>query len=95
MTPLEALQHDWILEGLPPKVLLHHQRMFGSKDEKLSIKDATTRSIQGFPQQQNTLAMFQKKSQQETEEFTAAQKRKINKFIIETEKEYAEKQLQH
>lgn len=29
MTPLEALQHEWILEGLPPKVLLHHQRMFG------------------------------------------------------------------
>lgn len=24
MTPLEALQHDWILEGLPPKVLQHH-----------------------------------------------------------------------
>jgi dual specificity tyrosine-phosphorylation-regulated kinase 2/3/4 len=21
MTPLEALQHEWILEGLPPKVL--------------------------------------------------------------------------
>jgi dual specificity tyrosine-phosphorylation-regulated kinase 2/3/4 len=34
LTPLEALQHDWILEGLPPKVLLHHQRMFGMKDDK-------------------------------------------------------------
>jgi dual specificity tyrosine-phosphorylation-regulated kinase 2/3/4 len=29
MSPLEALQHEWITEGLPPKVLLHHQRMFG------------------------------------------------------------------
>ena len=24
MTPLEALQHEWILEGLPEKVLVHH-----------------------------------------------------------------------
>lgn len=24
ITPIEALMHDWIIEGLPPKVLLHH-----------------------------------------------------------------------
>ena len=24
MTPDEALRHPWILEGLPPKVLIHH-----------------------------------------------------------------------
>lgn len=24
ITPLDALQHEWIIEGLPPKVLLHH-----------------------------------------------------------------------
>ena len=29
MTPLEGLQHPWILEGLPQKVLKHHCRMFG------------------------------------------------------------------
>jgi hypothetical protein len=28
MTPLEALHHDWILQGLPEKVLLHHLKMF-------------------------------------------------------------------
>ncbi len=33
MTPLEALNHAWILDGLPPKVLLHHQRMFGLSQE--------------------------------------------------------------
>ena len=49
MTPLEALQHDWILEGLPPKVLMHHQRMFGHTDDKSNIKDATLTPIQGFP----------------------------------------------
>jgi dual specificity tyrosine-phosphorylation-regulated kinase 2/3/4 len=41
MTPIEALQHDWILEGLPPKVLLHHQRMFGMKDDKTNLREAT------------------------------------------------------
>ena len=29
MTPFQALQHPWILEGLPHKVLIHHQRMLG------------------------------------------------------------------
>ena len=24
MSPDEALRHAWILEGLPPKVLIHH-----------------------------------------------------------------------
>ena len=27
MTPDEALRHVWILKGLPPQVLIHHQRM--------------------------------------------------------------------
>jgi dual specificity tyrosine-phosphorylation-regulated kinase 2/3/4 len=24
ITPHEALQHEWIIQGLPPKVLIHH-----------------------------------------------------------------------
>lgn len=41
MTPLEALHHNWILDGLPPKVLVHHKRMFGQPEEKETIKEAT------------------------------------------------------
>jgi hypothetical protein len=29
MRPLEALNHEWILEGLPRNVLIHHQQMLG------------------------------------------------------------------
>jgi serine/threonine protein kinase len=29
LTPFEGLLHEWIVEGLPPKVLLHHKRMLG------------------------------------------------------------------
>ena len=29
ITPFQALQHPWILEGLPRRVLIHHQRMLG------------------------------------------------------------------
>ena len=29
ITPIEALQHPWIVEGLPKKVLIHHKRMLG------------------------------------------------------------------
>eukprot|EP00352_Strombidinopsis_acuminata_P005826 CAMPEP_0176366262 /NCGR_PEP_ID=MMETSP0126-20121128/21058_1 /TAXON_ID=141414 ORGANISM="Strombidinopsis acuminatum, Strain SPMC142" /NCGR_SAMPLE_ID=MMETSP0126 /ASSEMBLY_ACC=CAM_ASM_000229 /LENGTH=69 /DNA_ID=CAMNT_0017723615 /DNA_START=318 /DNA_END=527 /DNA_ORIENTATION=- len=49
MTPLEALKHEWILEGLPEKVLMHHQKMFGTKDDKTSLRDASLAPIQGFP----------------------------------------------
>jgi serine/threonine protein kinase len=35
ITPFEALMHDWIIEGLPPKVLLHHKRMLGINDEEV------------------------------------------------------------
>lgn len=49
MTPLEALQHPWILEGLPEKVLKHHRKMFGSDDNKRELEKATKAKIQGFP----------------------------------------------
>lgn len=58
MTPLEALQHTWILEGLPPKVLQHHQRMFGFRDDKTNIKEATLTAIQGFPPDAETNSIF-------------------------------------
>lgn len=38
MTALEALQHPWILEGLPEKVLKHHKKMFGYKDDKIKMR---------------------------------------------------------
>ena len=45
MTPLEALQHEWILEGLPEKVLVHHQRMFGGRDDKMNLKEASLTGV--------------------------------------------------
>lgn len=27
--------HEWIIEGLPPKVLLHHKRMLGIYDDEV------------------------------------------------------------
>jgi len=29
ITPFEALMHEWIIEGLPPQVLIHHKKMLG------------------------------------------------------------------
>ena len=31
-SPTEALMNDWVLEGLPPKVLVQHKKMLGIKD---------------------------------------------------------------
>ncbi|CDW76667.1 serine threonine protein kinase [Stylonychia lemnae] len=58
MTPLEALHHEWILEGLPPKVLVHHQRMFGQKEDKAGIREATLTQIQGFPPDAESNTIF-------------------------------------
>ncbi len=33
MTPFEALMHNWIIEGLPPKVLVYHKRRLGINDD--------------------------------------------------------------
>jgi dual specificity tyrosine-phosphorylation-regulated kinase 2/3/4 len=50
ITPLEALQHEWILQGLPEKVLVHHNDMFkGTDRSRDKIWDATHTEIQGFP----------------------------------------------
>lgn len=35
MTPDEALSHVWILDGLPPKILFHHQRLHGIPNANL------------------------------------------------------------
>ena len=46
ITPFEALLHDWIIEGLPPKVLLHHKRMLGVFEDSVQ----TTYRTNGSPQ---------------------------------------------
>lgn len=53
ITPLEALQHEWILTGLPQQVLVHHNQMFQGTDKRDSISNATFTDIQGFPADAN------------------------------------------
>jgi len=38
MSPLEALQHEWILSGLPEKVLIHHNQMFSGTESIELVK---------------------------------------------------------
>lgn len=42
LTPDEALKHVWVLKGLPPQVLIHHQKMHNIKTPELpeSVKEA-------------------------------------------------------
>jgi dual specificity tyrosine-phosphorylation-regulated kinase 2/3/4 len=50
MTPDEALMHNWILEGLPPKVLAQHKKILGIADDtssksskmKSTLRNSTT-----------------------------------------------------
>jgi serine/threonine protein kinase len=37
MTPDEALRHVWVLKGLPPQVLIHHQRMHNITTPELPL----------------------------------------------------------
>ena len=52
------MQHEWILEGLPEKVLVHHQRMFGGKEDKINLKEASLTAVQGFPEEANTKTIY-------------------------------------
>lgn len=42
MTPDDALMHQWVLEGLPPKVLAQHKKILGIKE---TSTDYTPHSI--------------------------------------------------
>lgn len=44
MTPDEALMHQWILEGLPPKVLAQHKKILGIKDDDTSTRGSKGKS---------------------------------------------------
>jgi len=38
LTPQGALRHEWILEGLPPHILIHHMRLHDIQEEDLPYK---------------------------------------------------------
>lgn len=58
MTPLEALQHPFILQGLPDKVLRHHNKLFSSQGSSDVIKQATLTDIQGFPKDKREVTIY-------------------------------------
>jgi dual specificity tyrosine-phosphorylation-regulated kinase 2/3/4 len=49
MTPLEALKHPWVLEGLPENYLKYHLKIFNTVENKSIVKEMTLKKIQGFP----------------------------------------------
>lgn len=38
LSPHSALKHEWILEGLPPHILVHHMRLHDIQDDDLPYK---------------------------------------------------------
>ncbi len=46
-TPEEALRHEWVLEGLPPNVLAHHQRANGIRSNKKPPPDLNQTLVRG------------------------------------------------
>lgn len=55
LTPDEALRHIWVLKGLPPQVLIHHQRMHNIETPELpgSIKEMRDKFILEMSLQNN------------------------------------------
>lgn len=48
MTPDDALKHIWVLKGLPPQVLIHHQKMHNILTPELpdTVKDARDKFLE-------------------------------------------------
>jgi len=58
LTPNQALKHVWVLKGLPPQVLVHHQKMHNISTPELPAQILHSRNL--YLQQQQT----QKKQEQ-------------------------------
>ena len=40
ITPFDALMHEWIIEGLPAQVLVHHKKMLGIYESETEANTA-------------------------------------------------------
>jgi len=40
ITPFDALMHEWIIEGLPDQVLVHHKKMLGIYESETEANTA-------------------------------------------------------
>ena len=43
ITPFDALMHEWIIEGLPPQVLIHHKKMLGVYESETEEDQITSK----------------------------------------------------
>ena len=59
MTPLEALKHPWILEGLPETYLKYHMKIFGGQEKSNIIETMTSKKVQGFPKNKKDQSIHQ------------------------------------
>ena len=59
ITPIEALQHPWIIEGLPENIISYHQKLFTAKENSDNLKKATETAIQGFPSSKKDITIEQ------------------------------------
>jgi len=70
MNPREALMHDWILEGLPPRVLQHHRKIHGEPsigelkfERKLSTSSTHRSEAKSNKSSKNSLVLNEKDTQ--------------------------------
>lgn len=99
ITPLEALHHEWILQGLPDKVLQHHMKMFAfpktatvgvpRQEDKGVIQEASGREIQGFPPNAQNQTIYEIVAEIQTEETRREKKRRLRR---EQQEELARKE---
>jgi hypothetical protein len=83
MSPLQALLHPWILEGLPNKVLDHHKKMFNQENDPKFIFKMTHQDIQGFPTNAQGQSIYEIIEEIKQDDLLREIERKQRKFLQE------------
>lgn len=85
MTPEAALRHEWILDGLPPQILIHHQKLHNIPDSELpvSVKKKLERFITRKEREskQTTKKSLSSKSNSTNKDCSLSKKSSINNSL--------------
>lgn len=92
LTPLEALHHEWVLEGLPEEVLEHHLKMFEYQSEPQE-RDTTQGGSRPRRDTREENSMIRHATNQEIQGFPPnAQTRSIYEIVGEIRREDQERE---
>jgi len=89
MTPEQALQHEWVLDGLPPQILINHLKLHNIQHETLptSIKKKLDKYFRKSKEEKkSTNKSLSSKSNSTSKDYSLSKKSSINNSLTRKKK---------